>query len=348
MAIALNMSAQSEDDYFVTTTGGGATQSDSVAVSTSNLTEEERFLAEHFRYLRPDEWPLGTRFMVVPASVNQYVSTFFDKETDEEVPVASIRHLILEYRGHGVSNRGRTQLYFFCAKTGREYYHEVRNLSFEAFCDKSNTGVPALAYLDDVDKARELLVGKQMWTKTDEYYIDDAASATGASSVIVEKNLPVTIEKVGVGSREFPVKIVFVDAHGNRYFQTVCMSRTNSGIRSEQLLTDHRKNAFENSFLFSPMSAEQSDRAKRRPDATTVLRQSAVKRERQGGNYKANSWVNIVGGMVTKDMTPDDVILAKGQPHRRSSYNSRNATWYYDDGTTIRFKNGLVASVKSK
>lgn len=346
MAVTIDASAQDDDDYFVSTVNG-QNPSDSVA-SYANLSAELRFLAENFRYLRPDQWPLGTRFMVVPGNEN-YFNVFFDRETDQEVSVASIRHTILEYRGHGLSSRGRTQLYFFCAKTGREYYHEVRNFTFEAFCNKSNTGVPALAYLDDVDKARELLVGKKMWTGTDEYSVDDPSSSVGSSTVYLKKNTPITIEKVGVGVREFPVKIVFADDKGNHYFQNVCMSRTNSGIRQEQLLTDRAKNAFENSFLFGSLTAVDEERRSAHSEVGSVLG-DADKRDYGGnGSYSSGgSWYDIVGGIVSKGMTQDDVILGKGQPQRRSSYSRVNATWYYDDGTTVTFKNGQVVKVTHK
>jgi hypothetical protein len=119
--------------------------------------------------------------------------------------------------------------------------------AFEDYC-YGKTGVPTLAYLEDVDKARELLLGQTLITRQPVFYIDTQYEGDGVEEVTIPENTEVRVTQIGVGTRKYPVKIIVEDVRtGREFFQNVVMSRTNSGMRDEELEMD-KKVLFLNSF----------------------------------------------------------------------------------------------------
>ena len=113
---------------------------------------------------------------------------------------------------------------------------------------ESKTGVPTLAYLGDVDIARDKLMGKTLYTKTQFYRIDTDYDSDGFQDVIVDKDMEVKVTAIGVGTRSFPVKIIVEDKDGNEFYQNVAISKTNCGMRDDEFVTDNAKYLFKNSF----------------------------------------------------------------------------------------------------
>jgi hypothetical protein len=60
--------------------------------------------------------------------------------------------------------------------------------------------------------------------------------------------MEVTVTAVGVGSRSYPVKIIVEDKDGNEFYQSVAISKTNSGMRDDEFIMDEAKYLFGNSF----------------------------------------------------------------------------------------------------
>jgi hypothetical protein len=108
--------------------------------------------------------------------------------------------------------------------------------------------VPTLAYLGDVDIAREKLMGKTLYTKTQYYRVDTEFDGDGYQDVTVKKDMEVKVTAVGVGTRSFPVKIIVEDRDGNEFYQNVAISKTNSGMRDDEFIMDNAKYLFGNSF----------------------------------------------------------------------------------------------------
>jgi hypothetical protein len=152
------------------------------------------------------------------------------------------------YKGHSQTADGRCHINFTCEDNNKNYYYEVPNGTFEDYCG-DKMGVPTLAYLGDVDIARNNLMGAKLYTKTNIYRVDDETSANGYTEVSVSLNTPVTVVAIGAGTRSFPVKIIVEDANKKQFYQCVAMSRTNSGMRDEEFVnTDNTKFLFNNSF----------------------------------------------------------------------------------------------------
>jgi ferredoxin len=112
-------------------------------------------------------------------------------------------------------------------------------------------GVPTLAYLGDVDKAREVLINKTLLTRTQFYRVDTEYYGDGFKDVVVDKNKPVTVKAIGVGTRAFPVKIIVEDENGVQFYQNVAMSKTNCGMRDDEFSVDNEKYLFDHKGMFN-------------------------------------------------------------------------------------------------
>ena len=159
----------------------------------------------------------------------------------------SLRHKIMIYRGHTVSADGHSRMNFLCQDLNKMYYYEIPNGSFDDYC-YGKLGVPTLAYLGDVDIAKEKLMGKKLYTKGRIYRVDTEYDGDGYREVKMPKDLSVTVTQVGVGSRSFPVKIIVEDDNGNEFYQTFALSKTNSGMRDDEFIMDSLKHTFYASF----------------------------------------------------------------------------------------------------
>ena len=136
---------------------------------------------------------------------------------------------------------------FLCQDDNKLYYYEIPSGSFDDYC-YGKLGVPTLAYLGDVDIAREQLMGKKLFTKTKIYRVDTESDGDGFRETIQPMNKEVTVTAIGVGTRSFPVKIIVEDELGNEYYQVVAMSKTNSGMRDDEFIMDSLKHTFYGAF----------------------------------------------------------------------------------------------------
>jgi len=149
--------------------------------------------------------------------------------------------------GHDETKDGHARINFLCQDDNKPYFFEIGTGTFEDYCFQK-TGIPTLAYLGDVDIAREKLMDKSMFTKTKFYRIDTEYDGEGYQDVEVSPDMEVKVVAVGVGSRKFPVKIVVEDKDGNQFYQNVAMSKTNCGMRDDEFVGDEARYLFNNSF----------------------------------------------------------------------------------------------------
>lgn len=154
-----------------------------------------------------------------------------------------LKHKIFEYLGSEITERGFVHFNFECE--GQQYYHELKNTTLEQYCLKPKAGIPTLAYLGDVDIAKELLEGQTLYMRTNKVRIDDPNSISGYKEVPIGINEEVTVTAVGVGSRAYPVKIVFQDKKGNTYYQPVAISKTNCGMADSDFIMENKINIFQ-------------------------------------------------------------------------------------------------------
>jgi hypothetical protein len=248
--VFLAVSAQ-ENPYIVKTRGAkksAMTQmADELAEAQQEAEDAKDFIGQNFRFYSLCDWKEGMKFMVMPEKYDLVVKTFTDAATGKEVSSMPLKYKIMVYKGHHESSDGHSRIDFECQDNGKKYYYEIPSGSFEDYCYQK-TGVPTLAYLGDVDIAREKLMGRTLYTKTQYYRIDTEYDGEGYQDVMVDKDMEVTVTAVGVGSRNYPVKIIVEDKDGNEFFQNVAISKTNSGMRDDEFIMDEAKYLFGNSF----------------------------------------------------------------------------------------------------
>lgn len=248
MAFILLVAYAQENSYIVKTRG--AKHKAELQLAEAEEQKEETaadFIGQNFKFYSLCDWQDGMKFMVVPNEFDMVMKTFTDAETDKGVSSMKLRHKIMIYKGHETDIDGRDHINFLCQDDNRMYYYEIPSGSFDDYCF-GKLGVPTLAYLGDVDIAREKLIGKDVYTKTREYRIDTEVDGDGYKDVLVDKDMQVTVKAVGVGTRNFPVKIIVEDKEGNEFYQNVAISKTNSGMRDDEFVMDKAKNLFANSF----------------------------------------------------------------------------------------------------
>ena len=244
--------AQNPNDYIVKTRGAKKTEVVPMSVANTSVAERTEneptdFVGKNFKYYSLCDWKPGMKFMVLPEKYDLIVKTFCDASTGKEVSSMTLRYQIMVYEGHTVSSEGHARINFKCLGNDRMYYYEVLNGTFEDYC-YNKMGVPTLAYLGDVDIAREKLVGKRLVTKSTIFYVDSDYESDGVKEVKVPMNQEVVVRRVGVGTRSFPVKIIVEDAKGNEFYQNVALSKTNCGMRDDEFVMDNTRHAFYGSF----------------------------------------------------------------------------------------------------
>lgn len=66
--------------------------------------------------------------------------------------------------------------------------------------------INGLVYLQDVDTAKDLLIGKTIYIQSETVRVDDANSYSGYRDIPISVNTEATVTAVGVGSQAYPVK----------------------------------------------------------------------------------------------------------------------------------------------
>ena len=246
--LSVGMYAQQPVNKYIVKTKGAAKTVQAAAV----VEEEEKpqdLLTQYVRYVSVCDWKEGMRFMVIPDKKDIIIKTFVDAATGKMVSSLSLRHKIMIYKGYESVGGIHEHLNFNCEDDGKAYYFEIPSVSYEDYC-LGRSGVPALAYLGDVDMAREVLMGKTLLTQANQYYVDTELDGDGCAPIFdVPVNTEVKVVAVGVGTRNFPVKVIVADENGREFFQNVAISRTNSGMRDDEFDASSMKlHSFKGSF----------------------------------------------------------------------------------------------------
>ena len=250
-AAFLFLTAMAQENPYIVKTRGVKKSAQSDVVNELGVAQEEEtatdFISKNFKFYSLCDWQEGMKFMVLPEKYDLVVKTFTDADTGKDVSSMPLKYKIMIYKGHHESSDGHSRIDFYCQDDGRNYYYEIPSGSFDDFCYKKE-GVPTLAYLGDVDIAREKLIGKSLFTKSSLYRIDTEYDGDGFQVVEVNKGIEVKVTKVGVGTRSYPVKIIVEDGDGNEFYQNVAISKTNCGMRDDEFIMDEAKYLFANSF----------------------------------------------------------------------------------------------------
>lgn len=236
-----------QNDYLVNTS----------STQKTVLSEEEDFLSKNFPLRILCEWTPGMKFMFMPSAKDKFIPIFSNYEDGSDVSNMLLKQKIMEFKGTedkvvtlSIGETHHTRFVFECE--GKKYYHEIKNLQLDEICkDNPRKTINGLVYLKDVDSARELLIGKTLYLKNTTARIDDANNYNGYREVPIAENTKVVVKAVGVGSKAYPVKLIFEDESGTQYYQEVAFSRTNSGLNSSDFQGDKKYQLFSNAFNFT-------------------------------------------------------------------------------------------------
>lgn len=218
------------------------------------------FVNDNFEYLSLCDWKEGMRFMVLPEKYDLIVNTFKDA-SGNDVSSVRLRHHIFRYKNHAKGGNDKYRVNFIDENNGQPYFFEIPNGTFDDYCD-NKLGVPTLAYLDDVDIADSLLLGKRLFTRAKKYYRDSYTSGDAAEEISIPDNREVKVVAVGVGTRNFPVKIIVqsLESDSTQFYQNVAISRTNCGMRDNEFIMDNIAHTFNGAFGLMDGLSPVSDR----------------------------------------------------------------------------------------
>ena len=221
--------------------------------ATASAPDEQLdYISTYFRFISMCDWTPGMRFMVIPDQRDLVTRTFSDKNNNP-VSTNSLKHKVLIYDGHSVTGNSLHERVDFHLQGNPSltYHYEVPTTTFDDFC-YGRRGVPSLAYLGDVDTAIDSLIGKRVRVLQRHFFQDSPVSGGGIIPVDIgdkKRGQVMTITKVGIGTRQYPVKIVIMDKDSIEYFQYVAISRTNSGLRDDEFeRSDHKEHSFRDLF----------------------------------------------------------------------------------------------------
>ncbi|WP_455584902.1 hypothetical protein [Bacteroides sp.] len=228
---------------------------------SDNMSEEEHFTETNFPLKALCKWTPGLKFMFIPDGNDMFVPIFSSYETEKEVDSSKLKHKIFEFQGTEEKQRETyvgtnysTRFIFTCE--GNKYYYEFKGQRLDDICTQNpRASINGLVYLTDVDIARNLLIGRVVYNKFNIARIDDSNSYSGYKTVNIPKDEKMTITNIGVGSKSYPVKIIFEDTKGNSYYVEVALSRTNSGMDKSDFQADKRMKYFPNAFSFNNQQA---------------------------------------------------------------------------------------------
>jgi len=300
MALAMTTVMAQDNPYIVKTKGVKKEKTEAHQYSTDEA-EPTDFMGKNFRYYSMCDWKEGMRFMVVPDKYDLLVNTFHDAVTKKEVGNGTLRHRIMVYQGYSMLSNGRVHINFTCEDDGKSYYYEQPFGTFEEYC-YTKSGVPTLAYLGDVDKARELLMNQPLLTRTEKFRVDTQYDGDGYREITVDKNMLVTVKAIGVGTRAFPVKIIVEDENGHQFYQNVAMSRTNSGLREDGFY-DVSQYSFAGSFEFLGANMTVSSNVREYLNKTVHTKYIATMSSKGSGKVR-DVKVPRFTGFIIDEITP--------------------------------------------
>ena len=166
-----------------------------------------------------------------------------------------------------------------------------------------SSDLPMLIDLEAVGEARRILAGKRLWIRTSLWYDSTFNHFPG------RKFVPVTVLDVRPGTMVFPLLLTLEDEHGRRFMQFMNIGNGSTQSRSFAKLfrlSDPRRN-------YPHISDEH--------------------------------WSYIQNGHVSIGMTKEECRLSLGNPSFTDSghdYSSTIDIWKYDDGTFLRFQDGIL------
>ena len=265
-------------------------QSDYIVTTPSTqeipVGEEEQFIKNNFPLQPLCKWTPGMKFMFVPSTRNMFLPTLSSYDTDKGIDNSLLKHKILTFTGteekaQNISTGTNYSTRFVFECEGEKYYYDIKNMRLDEICERMPRAcINGLVYLQDVDTAKDLLIGKTIYIQSETVRVDDANSYSGYRDIPISVNTEATVTAVGVGSQAYPVKIIFKDTQGHSYYLEVALSRTNSGMDMSDFQGEKRMKYFSNSISFTNKKLDNIESLKNRYLGATVYPKKTLSAKR--------------------------------------------------------------------
>ncbi|MBT7463644.1 MAG: hypothetical protein HN686_06665 [Bacteroidetes bacterium] len=285
------------------------------AIEQAGLSPENEFIQKNFPYIPLAEWPPGMRFMLDQAGMSSPLQLFdsrrskvgsqVDKKEYENTIFTLLRIVEKEIK---VATGRKTFPLFIFGHEDLEFVYIYPGSLQDLKAGIYPNFILNLIFLGDIDKAREILIGKKLFLKS--RIVNEEGSTRVGTLKNVPKYIPVTITNVGLGKSVSPVKIVFENAEGNEFFVEILLSGINS--RDSYGISDFDRYFF----LQDPRS--------RYPHISDDI------------------WEKIQIGKIQIGMTEEMVKLSWGPPEKINR-SSGGDQWVYKN-QYLYFENGKMTS----
>jgi len=201
---------------------------------------------------------------------------------------------------------------------GDLYRYEYHGDTIQMRSDTILAKIHQLIYLDEVDKAKELLLNKKLFVKTDRWlYTNDQGEEQ--YSFDNQKYIAVTVKNIGLGTQDGPVKIIFSPLNSDKEY---CLDVRFSGINKDVGIFGID---FDDAFQFENPKNEFP-------------------------NISATDWMLIQNGKVKIGMGKKECILSWGKPEKINKTilgNVVSEQWVYSTSSYLYFKNGILTSIQN-
>lgn len=289
------------------------------------LTREEQFIVDNFSFIHMADWKEGMRFMVQQRYStdpdNPAIAAKLDLKPYKKKNGSPILQKDFEFKVFTVSGleerqvscpRGRCiRTYVVLESEGEKYEYEYIGSIDEMRKSDVFTSIDKLVYIDEVDKAKEVLTNKKL------YILDNIHYKTFSNH---PRFIPVTITNVGIGTNSLlgsPIKIVYSIDSDKEYSVEIKLSGTNS--RSQ------KGNRFNDMFSFENPKNKY-------PDISNEI------------------WELIQDRKVRIGMTEFECELSWGRPEKINTTvtdSGKQQQWVYSTSSYLYFESGKLTSIQN-
>ncbi len=222
MILGLTISAYSQNPYDVKAVSKQET-------AQETLSKEKKFVLDNFPFIDMADWQPGMKFIVEPDYLDidnrldlkpRKNSSYSDQPLQKDYTWKILE--LTEIKD--ASNKS----YFTFECEGKKLIHESP-LNLSGLRESSSfSHINNLVYLTDIDKAKKLLLGKQLYILTERWLKENDGKG---KYDYFKKFIPVTITNIGMGETDGPVKMIFKTADGNENFLNVRFSGINTSSK---------------------------------------------------------------------------------------------------------------------
>ena len=290
-------------------------------------TPEQKFVSENFPFLHMADWKPGMRFMVEPdylgvssrLDIEPYKAkscSYFDKPLQKDYEWKIFTVVELEERLVKCPKGKCTRTYVILDCEGVKFEFEYIGSIDENRESEIPVDIDNLVWLDEIDKAKELLMDKELFILTDRWMKEKEGSRGTVD--FCKKYVPIIIVNIGLGNSDGPVKMVFKTETGEEYFINVRFSGTNQG--SGVFGAD-----FSKTFSFTSPHDKY-------PEISDEI------------------WSLIQDGKVRVGMTREECELAWGEPEDINSSvygTARHEQWVYSSSKYLYFEEGKLKTIQN-